>query len=86
MAALSAWDSGRTPAGLADRKIFYSFVVNMLDGVLLRYSANPLIFIGSALFTILTVYISCIQAPPDGGKGITYRSRSVYRTKQEKEE
>ncbi|MCU6746247.1 MULTISPECIES: ABC transporter permease [Lachnospiraceae] len=53
------------PAGLLlgwlTGRFFTPFVVNMLDGVLLRYSANPLIFIGSALFTILTVYISCIK-------------------------
>lgn len=53
------------PAGLLigwlTGRFFTPFVVNMLDGITMYYSANPLIFLGSAAFTILTVYISCIK-------------------------
>lgn len=42
-------------------RFFTPLIIEMLDGVPLAYSANPLIFIGSAVFTVITVYISCIK-------------------------
>lgn len=53
------------PAGLVIGWIIGRFltpvVIGMLNQVTPTYSLNPLVFIGSALFTIITVYISCIK-------------------------
>mgnify|MGYP002798341260 CR=1 FL=1 len=53
------------PAGLILGWIIGRFitpaVLSMLTDVYASYSLNPLIFIGSALFTVFTVHISCIR-------------------------
>ena len=53
------------PAGLAAGwvigRLLTPVITDMLTSTDVYYSANPLIFLGSALFTVLTVYISCIK-------------------------
>ncbi len=53
------------PAGLATGwvigRLLTPVITDMLTSTDVYYSANPLIFLGSALFTVLTVYISCIK-------------------------
>ena len=53
------------PAGLAAGWVFGRLltpvITSMLTSTDVYYSVNPLIFLGSALFTVLTVYISCIR-------------------------
>ena len=53
------------PAGLAagwvTGRLLTPVITSMLTSTDVYYSANPLIFLGSALFTVLTVYISCLR-------------------------
>lgn len=53
------------PAGLAvgwvTGRMLTPVIIGMFTSTAVYCSVNPLIFLGSALFTVLTVYISCIR-------------------------
>lgn len=48
-------------AGWAIGRLLTPVIAEMMVSMDVYYSVNPLIFLGSALFTALTVYISCIR-------------------------
>lgn len=60
-------------------------VVSQLDGIMLAYSVSPIIFLGAAVFSLVTVWLSCrkprrMAAKISPVEAVRYTENSVKRT------